>query len=113
MERLRSFGASGLLESAYTVFMAEDVQMGLEMHLAQAPDILMLDIELPDFSGHELAATLRRFDPDLFIIMVTANKNMDDLKRARDNGAKAFIVKPYSKQKILDAVGQFVPKKIR
>lgn len=78
----------------------------LTLYLNRAPDIVFLDIELPDISGHELAATIRQLDPESFVVMVTANNYLEDVQRAKQNEAKGFIAKPYSKDKILKCLTQ-------
>ena len=67
----------------------------------------MLDIELPDLSGHALATLFRQTDPDGFISMVTSNNYLKDVEQARENNVQGFVVKPYTKQKILDVVAQY------
>ena len=94
----------GMLEKEYKTLAAADASSALHLHLLHAPDIILLDIELPDVSGHVLAEAIRKFDPHAYIIMVTANHYLEDVTRARNNGAQGFIVKPYSKQKIVDAI---------
>ncbi len=100
-----------MLERDYTVHAAEDALGGFTAHLAHAPDIVLLDIELPDMGGHELAATIRRYDPAAYIVMVTGNSFAADVAKARDNGVKGFVVKPYSKHKIYEAIEAFQRKR--
>jgi CheY-like chemotaxis protein len=99
----------GLLDELYPCMAAADATAAFALHLEEAPDILLLDIELPNINGHTLAAAIRKFDDTVSIIMVTANNYLDDVKRARENKAKGFVVKPYSKQKILDAITAYSP----
>lgn len=98
---------TGMLESEFKVTAVSHAETGLGAYLSLAPDILFLDIELPDANGHDLAATIRRFDPTAFIVMVTANQYAEDVARARENGAKAYIGKPYSRQKIMEAIHKY------
>ncbi len=77
------------------------------MYLTYAPDIVFLDIELPDIEGHRLAQLLKAIDPNAYIVMVTANNYAEDVAKAIENGAKGFIVKPYSKDKIIEAIVKF------
>jgi two-component system chemotaxis response regulator CheY len=98
----------GMLERSHKIHTAANAEDALELYLAHAPDIIFLDIELPGVSGHQLAAIIHKLDAQAFIIMVTGNNHADDVVRAKQNGARGFIVKPYSKQKILEAIQKFL-----
>lgn len=98
-------GLLGRISKAYPAFNA---QTALELYLAHAPDVVFLDVEMPDTNGHELAAAIRQLDADAYIIMVTANNYPEDVERAKHNGVKDFIAKPYNKQKILEGVEKYI-----
>jgi two-component system chemotaxis response regulator CheY len=95
------------LEVTHKVYDAPVAQEGFDLHFEHAPDICFLDVDLPDASGHDLAAALRRYDPQSFVVMVTANNYSEDVQRALANGAQGFIAKPYNKQKIIEALQKF------
>jgi two-component system chemotaxis response regulator CheY len=97
----------GMLEHHYKTYVAATAMQAWELYSTIAPDICFLDIELPDVSGHRLAKILKKVDPEACLIMVTANNYLEDVTQAKNTGAKGFIVKPYSKQKILDAIHKF------
>jgi two-component system, chemotaxis family, chemotaxis protein CheY len=92
------------LRESYDVHSTEQAKDAIQLYAQHAPDIVFLDIELPDGSGHQLAELFRRFDPKAFVAMVTAYNQHDEVMRARDNGARAFVIKPYNKQKIFDCI---------
>lgn len=98
----------GLLEKIGKATPAFNAQTALELYLAQAPDIVFLDVEMPGVNGHDLAAAIRQLDADAYIIMVTANNYIEDVTRAKKNGTKGFVAKPYSKQKILEGVEKYI-----
>ena len=83
----------------------------LNLYLEYAPDIVFLDIELPDISGHQFASAIRKIDPGAFIVMLTRNNYMGDVTRAKEAGVKGFIVKPDIKQKIFDSIQLFQRRK--
>jgi len=58
------------------------------------PDILLLDVDLRDADGFELAASLRIRFPDLGVVMLTSRRHVDDQVRGLVTGADAFLVKP-------------------
>jgi two-component system CitB family response regulator len=61
------------------------------------PDLLLLDLYLPDEHGLDLAARLRREDhPSVDVIVITAAKDADSVHAAMQNGAMAYLLKPFS-----------------
>ncbi len=56
--------------------------------------VVLIDIRLPDMSGHDLMAEVKRRWPDLPAFMVTAFGDDDNLRRAVDAGADEFVTKP-------------------
>jgi two-component system chemotaxis response regulator CheY len=96
------------LEYSYTTYTAENANTALDLYCAHAPDIALLNVELPGASGHELAATIHTLDALAYIVMVTAANHRDDVIRAQQNGAKGYIVKPYSKQKLQWAIDRYI-----
>lgn len=97
-----------LLHHTYFVDTAASSQEGMRLFLEQAPDIVLLDIELADESGHTLARFIKGLDPTAFIVMVTGNNSAEDVKQAVNNKVDGFIVKPYNKSKIFDCLEKFL-----
>ncbi len=95
------------LREHYTTHSTEQAKEAIQLYAEHAPDIVFLDIELPDGNGHQLAELFKRFDPQTFVVMVTAYNQQDEVMRARNNGARAFVIKPYNKQKIFDCIQLF------
>ena len=98
----------GLLERICKTYPAFNAKTALDIYLLHAPDIVFLDVEMPDINGHDLAATISKLDDEAYIVMVTANNYIEDVARAKENGAKGFVAKPYSKQKILENVEKYI-----
>lgn len=96
-----------MLRQDYEVDMAGSAQEGLHKFFENAPDLVFLDIELMDESGHSLARVIRTVDQAAFIVMVTANNSVEDVALAKSNHVNGFIVKPYSKQKIGESLELF------
>lgn len=90
---------------------AADAEQAAELYAEHAPDISFLDIELRGVDGHTLAALFKKHDPDGFIVMVTGNHFVKDVEAAKANGVQGFIVKPYSRQKIMVAVEAFLSRR--
>ena len=68
--------------------------LGLQQIAAQRPDVVVLDIGLPDLSGLEALARIKQRDPDLPVVVITAHGNLQNAVAARKGGAAAYLVKP-------------------
>lgn len=92
----------------YTCYMAKNAAEAVELYATHAPDIVFMDIILPDYTGHETALLIRNFDPKSYIIMVTANNFIKDVEIAKRNNIQGYITKPYSKNKIQAAIDSYI-----
>lgn len=73
---------------------------GLERLTGEAPDLVLLDVGLPDVSGFEILRILRGAPgwDETRILMLTASHAMDDIVRAKQGGAAGYICKPVQPQ---------------
>lgn len=65
------------------------------------PDIVFLDIHLPNKSGIEIVRKLMEMDKDAYIVMLSADSTLDNVKTAMELGAKGFMAKPFSRERLL------------
>ncbi|MAD76538.1 MAG: response regulator [Rheinheimera sp.] len=68
------------------------------------PDIVFLDIELPDYSGLELLAQFKQQKPSCFIAMISGASTLENVTNSIKMGAATFIAKPFTGDKILAAM---------
>jgi two-component system phosphate regulon response regulator PhoB len=76
------------------------------------PDLILLDVNLPDMSGLEVCRRLRR-DPRLAgvpIVMLTAAAQQDDVARGFAAGANHYLTKPFSPVRLLSLVEKLLPR---
>jgi two-component system chemotaxis response regulator CheY len=73
----------------------------LEMYGRLAPDLLFLDINLPDVTGHELLERITGMDPHCKVIMLSGNADKQNIMQAMQLGARGFVAKPFTKEKLL------------
>lgn len=85
----------GLSESGYSVTVAPDGHIGLDMALNNNFDIIILDIMLPGINGLELCKKLRRNDVNTPILMLTALDSTENIVSGLDNGADDYMTKPF------------------
>lgn len=95
------------LGKTYVCYQAKNAAEAIALYAAYAPDMVFLDIELPDLSGHALAQLFRRADAAAYVVMVTANHSAKDVAEARANHVQGFIAKPYNKQKIFGFIDHY------
>jgi len=76
----------------------------LESYAECAPNVLFLDINLPDVKGYELIKPILNIDPEAYIIMLSGNADRDNVVKAMSMGAKGFVAKPFTCQKLLQYI---------
>jgi twitching motility two-component system response regulator PilG len=90
----------------YAVTGARDGKSALEAIAAERPDLVVLDIMLPDLDGFDICRAIKD-NPEtcnLPVIMLTAKKSSLDLERGRLAGADAYITKPFKSVKVLEVI---------
>ena len=87
----------------YEVLSAIGGREGLALAQALEPRLVLLDLMLPDLSGEQVCAELRR-ESDVAIVMLTAKSQEDDRIRGLDLGADDYLVKPFSPRELVARV---------
>jgi len=97
-----------ILESAPVDVVAEadDVDSAVELCRREKPDILFLDVVMPGGSGVDVLAALHDMIPGIRVLMVTSIDERDTITACRNLGAVGYILKPYSRDKVLAYVQQ-------
>lgn len=80
---------------------AHDAQSGLKIAEAERPDIILLDVRLPDISGLEVLERLQATLPDIPVIMISAHSDTKDAVRAIKNGAADYLNKPFDVDELI------------
>lgn len=101
------FSQHSLKHKAFSYFQAHNASSALMTFSLQQPDLVFLDIELPDGSGIELLKRFKQQKPDCFVVMVSGVSTLDNVKASIASGAASFIVKPFTADKILAVLKQF------
>ena len=89
-----------LKHEGYDVLTAFDGRSGLDTVLEKDPDLLILDLMLPELSGIEVCRRLRHTS-DLPIIMLTAKDDVSDKVMGLDMGADDYVTKPFAIEELL------------
>src|SRR6185369_14468355 len=80
----------------FSVVSASKGKEGEKLARQEKPDAILLDVMLPDANGFKVCEELRRFDPFVPIIMLTARGQEIDKIRGLDSGADDYVTKPFS-----------------
>jgi DNA-binding NtrC family response regulator len=97
-----------LRTEGYQVSSAETGQSGLSRLGEQPFDLLLLDVSLPDRNGIEMLKEVRKQDPGLPIVLITAYGSIEMARAAFKSGAMDYITKPWSNDELLAQVAQAV-----
>lgn len=84
----------------FKVRLAETGKIGIVLAANHPPELILLDIGLPDKSGHEVLKELRTWYQKSIIILSVQN-NEDDIVMALDNGATDYLTKPFRNAELL------------
>jgi two-component system cell cycle response regulator DivK len=96
--------------SGFTVLAASDARTGLELARAERPDIVLMDVQLPEMDGLEATRALRA-DPRtaaIPVVAVTAHVKKDDEERCRAAGCVLHLPKPVDTRALPGLVAQII-----
>lgn len=105
--------ANFLLEQAgLEVIHAKNGREGLALVAERRPALILLDIQLPEMDGYEVAALLRK-DPassEIPILVVSSYAMVGDRRRALDLGVDDYLEKPYDPEEFISRVRALLPE---
>lgn len=73
----------------------------IELH---KPEIILLDVMMPEMDGLEALSSIKSKRPEIIVIMITGNPSKENVQESIQNGASGFIVKPFNSQKVMDTL---------
>jgi len=94
----------GLIQEGYDVTVAPSAADGWDVVLAAPPDVVILDVMLPDMDGMLLCRMLRREGQRIPILMLTARDAIPDRVAGLDAGADDYLPKPFAFEELLARV---------
>jgi two-component system NtrC family response regulator len=100
-----------LSDQGYSVDCRMNGSEGLTAAREGKYDVVLLDMKLPDLNGMEILRTVRKEQPDMYIIVMTGFSSVQDAVKAIKLGAVDYIAKPFSDDELLIAVESAVKKK--
>lgn len=94
----------------YRVLQASDGEEALRLAQEQIPDLVIMDVMMPRQDGFETCKQLKEDvrTADIPIVLLTARNSREDRSRGEDVKADGYITKPFSPQRLLDTVQDFL-----
>jgi len=108
---IRSLLEDVLTGAGYAVVTAANGHQGLEKARAENPCLILLDINMPDWTGLQTLTEMRAFEElrETPVLMVTAEQTGKDVESAFARGAKGYVIKPIEIGRFLKKVGEVCP----
>ncbi|HET9853561.1 MAG TPA: response regulator [Methylomirabilota bacterium] len=87
-----------ILKPRYEIAVAESGEAALKTLGTFRPDLIFMDIKMPQMDGIELLRRIKGADPSIEVVMITAYASLETVKNALTHGAFEYLIKPFSRQ---------------
>lgn len=94
------------------VAMAKDAAEALKLYQENNPELVTMDMNLPDADGIECSKRIRGIDPEAKIVMISAMRDANLIAKGKAVGIRAFLQKPVSTNEIIDTLMMLCKKKV-
>lgn len=106
---MRMMEKDTLIKNGYTdIIEAEDGAIAVDLYDKEKPDLVILDITMPNMDGLEALKTIKGKDPNATVVMCSAMGQESMVIDAIKSGAKDFIVKPFKPDRLLKTVSNIL-----
>lgn len=96
----------------WTSFASPNAKTGIELAKKNKPDVVIMDIQLPDSSGFQICQELRRYSKDVILIMMTGRfLSSEEKTQGFELGADEYITKPFDIRELLVRIRQLMSRK--
>lgn len=112
-KKIASFINKGLTESGFIVDVRYDGEAGLEAAMVESYDLLILDWMLPKKNGLEVCSELRKADPVIPVLFLTAKDAVENRVSGLDAGADDYLTKPFSFLELLARIRSLLRRRDR
>jgi two-component system NtrC family sensor kinase len=100
-----------LLKPAHEIRTADGAQAALAEIERFRPDLVILDVKMPQMDGLEVLRRIKRVDPALEVVMITAYASLETVKQALSYGAFEYLIKPFARQDLEDVVARALQRR--
>ena len=106
---MRMMVKNTLTQNGYTdIYEAADGLQAVEKYMEIKPDLVIMDITMPNMDGLEALKTIRSKDPNAIVVMCSAMGQEAMVVEAIKAGAKDFIVKPFKPDRIVKTISSII-----
>lgn len=98
---IRDYLKDFLTENDYSVYTADKGVSGLEYFKNHEPDLVLLDLGLPDMDGESVCAEMYKTYPEIPVIILTAKNSTSDKVKGLNIGADDYVTKPFVAEELL------------
>jgi DNA-binding response OmpR family regulator len=99
--KVASFVKTGLEEEGYSVDVAYDGKVGLDLLKEMSYDIVLLDLMIPEIDGLEVLRRIRSWGVNTPVLIITAKTAKEDVVKGLDTGSDDYLTKPFSFDELL------------
>jgi two-component system OmpR family response regulator len=103
-KEILEFLKDSLMRLNFQIETAIDGREAIEKIKAFTPDLVILDIILPELDGLEVLKWIKKNNSDIFVILATAKKELEDIKKGYSLEADYYITKPYRFEDVLKGI---------
>ena len=107
-QNVRQLIGKVLEKEGYEISYACDGREGLDIFHKKNIDLIISDIKMPEMSGIEFLHEVKKQEPDIDFILITAFATMETAIEAIKNGAQDYVTKPFDIKEIVDAVKKYL-----
>ncbi len=97
-----------LVGEGFEVAEAENGLKAIESYKSKKPDLVLMDVTMPEMDGLTALKELRKMDPNAKVVMLTALGQESVVLEAVKSGAKDFIVKPFDRDRVMSAINKLL-----
>lgn len=93
-------------ENCQVIGEARNGSVALESIARNKPDIVFLDVVMPEMDGLEALQNIKSKYPEIIVVMITGNPSKENVEESIQGGASGFIIKPFNSAKVLDTLNR-------
>ncbi len=107
-EFLRARITRMLTSEGHEIVEAENGAVAINQYKSLHPDLVLMDITMPEMDGLAALKEIRAFDSRARVIMLTALGQESVVLEAIKSGARDFVVKPFERERVMSAIGKML-----
>jgi two-component system chemotaxis response regulator CheY len=95
-----------LIRHGFEVVLGEDGGSGIELYKKENPDVVLLDVTMPDMDGLEVLKQIKEINKEAKVFMLTNIDKQETIMEAIKQGAKGYFKKPFEEEKLLERISK-------